>query len=589
MSFDQPLALLGLLVLPLLVALYLWRAQHRRQVVSSTWLWSEALAQVSHQPIRRLPVREPLLLLQLLAAALLSLLLAAPHLDRTAHLRRIVVLDDSIAMSATDLAPSRFAQAQRAVLALLDATGAGDTFSLILAGPRARLVGETPGADLRAALQQMRPSAGAADLSGAAALARGLASTPGRGIPRVTFVAASETPALSVPGVPVQIRRFGRTLDDRGISVFSVRCLPDGHTCSAFARLRNTAGAARTVTLALWADGTALGRQTLQVAAAGTLDLTFAVPPGAHTLRLSLAGHDALAADDSAWAIVPTAPGRRVLLVSDTPTVIARALRAIPGVRLQVIPTASYQDMFGAAQDLVVLDGLSPEFLPASPLLLLDPSPDSSIVQVRAANAFLPVSQVDVDDPIVAGLDLYGLTVSGRSLAPPPWGHVAAGGAAGPLVLYGVYQGQPTAVLPFNAAAGSVAQSDVFPLLIARLVNWLAPVPPPSVPPGASVHLPLTVTAILDPAGHRIAGPLVQAEMPGLYRVAAASDPSQVGIPLFSVPPGAPGDASGVAPAFPRWSAPAGGGSLPQPAWPAVLVVALAALLAEWWAYARRT
>ena len=588
MSFGQPLALLGLLVLPLLVALYLWRARHRRQMVSSTWLWSEALAQVSHQPTRRLPVREPLLLLQLLAAALLSLLLAAPHLDRATHVQRIVVLDDSIAMAATDVAPSRFAQAQRAILAALDATGADDTFSLILAGPRARLVGEVPGADLRAAVQSLHPSVGAADLADAAALVRGVAATPGRGEPRVTFVAASETPALSVPGVAVQTQRVGRPLDDRGISLFDVRCLPDGRTCSAFARLRNTAGVVRTATLALWADGRTLGRQALQLAP-GTLDLTFAVPPGARTLRLSLLERDALTADDTAWALVPAAASRRVLLVSDAPGAIARALRAIPGLHLQIIPTSSYEDTFGVRQDLVVLDGISPEFLPPSPLLLLHPPPDSSIVQVRTANAFLPVSQIQADDPVVAGLDLYGLAVNGRSLAAPSWAHVAVSGSGGPLVLYGSYQGQPTAVLPFDANAGGVAQSDVFPLLIARLVDWLAPAPPAAVVLGASVNLPPTVSAIADPSGRRVDGPLVWADMPGLYRVVTAADPSQVGSVLFSVAPAAPGDAIGAAPAFPRWSAPAGRGSLPQPGWMAVLVVALAALVAEWWAYARRT
>lgn len=119
MSLSQPIALCGLLLIPILILLHFWRAQHRRQVVSSTWLWVAAMAHISQQPTRRLPLRDPLLLLQLLAALALTLLLAGPTLARSTHVHDIVVLDALIGMSATDVAPDRFAQARDHLLAML--------------------------------------------------------------------------------------------------------------------------------------------------------------------------------------------------------------------------------------------------------------------------------------------------------------------------------------------------------------------------------------------------------------------------------------------------------------------------------------
>ena len=281
MSFTQPYALLGLLLVPVLISLYMWRARHRRHYVSGTWLWSEALANFSHTPSHRLPLREPLLIFQLLAALLLTVLFAGPRLAEPAHVHQIVILDGSVAMSATDVAPTRFAVARQRVEEMIGRLGATDSMSVILAGPQARLVSEIPGnMDLAAAVDRLSVSQGPADLAGATALARGL--TAEKGSPHITYIAARETPALAAGGIPVTTERIGgAVLDDQSIGTFSVRCGPNDVACQAFARVRNYAHSARQDDLAVWADGRSLGRQTLSIPAYGSLDLTFSLPAGA--------------------------------------------------------------------------------------------------------------------------------------------------------------------------------------------------------------------------------------------------------------------------------------------------------------------
>ena len=589
MSFAHPYALLGLLLVPLLLVFYMWRAQHQRRVVSSTWLWQEALARFTHHPTRRLPLREPLLLLQILGALVLTALLAGPTLIRPARMHRIVVLDGSVAMAATDVGPSRFVAATRRARALLDGRGDDQTISLVLASPQARLLGQAPGgADLGAALGRLPAPGGPADLAGAATLVRGLAAAAGQGSPEVTFLASAQTPALVLAGLPVRTERFGGALDDQGIESFGVRCAEEGTSCQAFARVRNSASRPVADTLTVAADGRALGRQPLQLAAGGALDLDFSVPAGARALQATLLRPDALAADNTAWAIVPVAPLLHAVLASDNPNPILRTLRGVPGLSVQVVATSQFQDSVAAGLDLAILDGIAPD-LPPAPTLFLNPPADNTVLPLQAQSATLSVSQTDPADALLAGLDLSRLAVTGHRATVPDWLLVAAYGPSGAVVLHGITGGQRVAFLPWTTVGSAATQDPAYPLLLERLVRWLAPAPPATVASGAFIALPASVGSVRDPLGGVLQGPLVVPGQPGLYRVEAGSSAYPAGTPLFSVPAAAPGGAilPPVTPAIPPRAG--GAGNLPLALWPPVLVAALLALAVEWWFYARKT
>ena len=81
MPFASPLALLGLLFVPAVVAMYLLRLRRTETVVPSTLLWQRLAADVeANAPWQRLR-RSLLFLLQLLLVAILALL-AAQGSDR---------------------------------------------------------------------------------------------------------------------------------------------------------------------------------------------------------------------------------------------------------------------------------------------------------------------------------------------------------------------------------------------------------------------------------------------------------------------------------------------------------------------------
>src|SRR6266540_6414821 len=142
MPFAAPLALLGLLFLPAVVAMYLLKLRRDEAVVPSTLLWTRLVADVeANAPWQKLR-RSLLLLLQLLLVVALALLAARPFLERPAGLARdlVLVIDASASMSATDVAPDRLAVAKtRAIEALRDLP-AGGRVSVIAAGRTAKVV-----------------------------------------------------------------------------------------------------------------------------------------------------------------------------------------------------------------------------------------------------------------------------------------------------------------------------------------------------------------------------------------------------------------------------------------------------------------
>jgi len=640
-SLLAPAGLAALLLLPVVVAMHLWRVRYRRYTLPSTLLWSRVLSEAPLRRPRRLPTRYILLLLQ--AALLLcgAVALARPAFVAAGTGRRLLVaVDTSLLMGAGDARPNRVARARALVSPLIDGLAGADTMTLVDAGTTPRvLVASSDRAALRRALDTLAPGYGPSSLRQDGALLAGLAAASGERVTAYLFAPLGTDPAAlatlrrAVPGL--RVRTVGTTSDDRAVTDLSVSCLDKRAgrvfgACEAYARLVNTGTRAITTRVTATVDGQSVANG-VTLPAGASQQITLRLPRGARSVELHLDGHDALAADDMAWALVPRPVRRDVLLVTtDSASPLAQGLRAVPDVTLGTLaPDAAALNDVAARADLTVLDETGPDVAPPGNLLFVNPnlSPSNGAGNALfgatgSGTAVAPaVTGTDRESPLLRNVDLGSLVVSAATrVALPGWARADIAGDGGPLLFSGATGGRRVAVLTFDPRPGAATNSSnldtllAFPALLQNVVQALAPAAPASATAGQVAPLPLArqgaatlaftggATTTLPSSGDLAALPALR---PGLYNVGGVaggrpgpSERSGEG----SVPMGGAiavnaslSDDAGLAtsPA----AAPTGGlptatvaiPPTPWEGWAIFTVLALLLLGGEWWYYVRRT
>jgi len=267
MGLLAPLALIGLVAVPIIVAFYMLRLRRPEQPVSSTYLWQQLVRDVeANAPWQKLR-RSLLLLLQLLLAVLLAFVVARPFSEHPAGLARdlVLVIDASASMSATDVFPDRLTAAKRIAREQLAQVPSDGRVSLIAAGDTARVVANeaTDRGRISQAIESIQASTSASDLTDALKLANSLAKRArGAEVLVVTDDASSTVPAVALE-VPVRVLTVGRERDNQAIAALAVRADPSGLKRTLFVSVANYSTSIVARRLQIIADGTAVTARDL--------------------------------------------------------------------------------------------------------------------------------------------------------------------------------------------------------------------------------------------------------------------------------------------------------------------------------------
>jgi hypothetical protein len=525
MPFVAPLALLGLVFIPAVVAMYLLKLRRDETVVPSTLLWQRLVADVeANAPWQRLR-RSLLLLLQILLVVVLALLAARPFLERPAGLARdiVLVVDTSASMAATDVAPDRLAAAKAAAIEALRDLPAGGKVSVIEAGRTARIVstGSTDPGRVRRAIEAIRVTSGHGDLGDALELGSELAAQSGDAEILVVTDAALAVPPAGEVDARVRVVRVG---DERGrrnqaIVALAVRTAPSGVTRSVFASVANVDLEPATRRLELWGDGRLIEARDVAIDAQTRSDVVIDDVPGdvaVVEVRLAPPGADGagggggpvaadqLAIDDRAWAIVPPDRPKEILIVGRGDPYLETALSFLPNVRLFGVPPADYpakaQRTDGTDWDLIVFDANLPSNLPKTPLLAIAPPRSGPLGDVLGTLKGPGIGSVSPDEPILRSVDLTTIHIAqAAQLDLPGWARTVIPGPKGaPLLYAGRYDDRPAAVLAFEPRQSDLPLQVAFPILMANLTGELlggSAAPTESVDPGSPVSLTLPAGA----------------------------------------------------------------------------------------------
>ena len=589
MPFTTPLALLGLLFLPAVIAMYLLKLRRDEAVVPSTLLWTRLVSDVeANAPWQKLR-RSLLLLLQLMLVVILALLAARPFFERPAGLARdiVLVMDTSASMGATDVAPDRMTAAKLAAIEALRDLPTGGKVSVIAAGRSARIVvnESTDLSRVRQAIYEIAVTQGTGDLGDALELASKLAARSGDAQVLVATDAALATDPTGRVAAPVKVLPVGRDRKNQAIVALAVRTSPSAVTRSVFVSLANLDLERATRRLEIWGDGSLLEVRDVQLEAQARSDVIIDdIEPEVRSVEVRLVGSDPavvtapdqLAVDDRAWAVIPEQRTRLILVVGAGDPYLETALSYLPNVELYGVKPDEYgpatERKDGRPWDLVIFEGYLPATLPRSPILALAPPRTSDLGQVTGKLTNPGIGTLDPDEPVLRFVDLSTTHIAEASrLDAPDWARTIIPGPRGaPLLYAGVRDGSPSAVLAFEPRRSDLPLQVAFPILLANLTGELlgaSSAPTEAVEPGTPVELVvpagavgLTVTGPDGTATQLVPGTsgggavtFAATDLLGVYTVTPMADPD-----ASAAPSGSAG--SGAAPS-PRASAAASAGA----------------------------
>jgi Ca-activated chloride channel homolog len=576
--FTTPLALLGLLFIPAVIAMYLLKLRRDEAVVPSTLLWSRLVADVeANAPWQKLR-RSLLLLLQLLLVVILALLAARPFVERPAGLARdiVLVLDTSASMAATDVVPDRLTAAKLAATEALKDLPTGGKVSVIAAGRSARIVvnESTDLSRVRQAIDDVTVTQGSGDLGDALELASKLAARSGDAQVLVATDAALATDPTGRVAARVKVLPVGRDRKNQAIVEMAVKTSP-ALGRSVFVSVANLDLERTSRRLELWGDGSLLEVRDVPLEAQARANVIVDdIDRRVRTLEVRLVGSDPavvtapdqLAVDDRAWAVIPPDRTRLILVVGAGDPYLETALSYLPNVELFGVAPNEYgpktQRQDGRPWDLVIFEGYLPATLPRSPILAIAPPRTSDLGQVAGKLTNPGIGSLDPDEPVLRFVDLSTTHIAEASkLTTPDWARTIIPGPRGaPLLYAGTREGLPTAVLAFEPRRSDLPLQVAFPILLANLTGELlgsTTAPIEAVEPGTPVELAIPTGAI----GVNVTGPdgSITELVPGTTGGSAVSFAATDLIGVYTVTPITDPDAS------PAPSASGGTGSSPSP------------------------
>ena len=486
MNFLAPVMLALAALLPVIVLLYFLKLKRVERPISSTYLWQQAIQDLHvNAPFQRLR-KNLLLLLQLLLAGVLVLALARPAMDMAAVTGRqyICLIDTSASMGATDVSPNRLEHAKREALRLLGDMGRGDQMMIATFDARPSVVVSWTSVKsrLRDAIKGLRVRQTSTDFEKAVRLVDAMAA----GVEDAHLYLMSDGAFAPVdeddaPDVTLHYVKCGAGAENAGITAIDARRgIEDLAQPQVFARASNFAATGRAARMDLSSDDRLLDARDVSLPADGSAAAVFAdTTPTEGLVKVTLSGHDDLAADDVAWLDIASPRRLRTLVVSSGNYFLELAIQHDPFCD----PVLMTGEAFDAAladgsfrsddYDLVVFDRCAPQTLPPGAYLFfgaLPPLTDFGVAE-------------EVTEPVVIDWDAlhpvnqyvqYGnlFLASAVSLAAPSDAHTLVESDAGPLVVWWSSPTHRVIVVGFDLFESRWPLRPSFPIFLANVIRY---------------------------------------------------------------------------------------------------------------------
>lgn len=353
MKLLNPAGLWLLLGIPVLIIIYLIKAQHEDQAVSSTFIWKlSSRFMKKRQPMQKLR-KILLLILQLLIVLAVAVLAARPAVISGDCCDYIAIVDASASMQTVDEeGQSRFRKAIEQVDELAEKIYDGHTLSVILASDAAARIAERSVSvnEVRLALKVAEGKNGGCNLEEAIADALEICMESNN--PKILFYTDREYPETE----NVEVIRVGGGEWNLYMDGLDVKL---GKEESVFTTTVHSNRVA-SVTVGLKVDGKTVDAKMVECAAEGGTAVEFTVKdmPTYDSAEVFAQAEDDLPLDNSFAVCRPKKRTFKIGLASDSPLYLRSVLEAQGNCTVTCVSAAEADGLSG--QDLYIYDGVVP-------------------------------------------------------------------------------------------------------------------------------------------------------------------------------------------------------------------------------------
>lgn len=470
---HSPWGLLALLAIPLIIILYLLKQRHPEHTISSLYLWQNAVrdleASVPWQKLKK----NLLMLLQILAVAVLSLILSEPFIQ-TGKSREgtvLLVIDCSLSMQSSDVKPTRFDAAIKDAVKLVEACEPGTTFSVVASDRRPYILLHKV-TDRNKVLQEIKKLGAndtAADLEGTAELVGSL-------LRQDTGAQVHWFGDGSNPLSDGQAEYY--TYDGNGanyaVTLLTHRKLEAGQGMTVLSRISNFSSADAELDVSLYADGSLYDARRVTVVAGGGENLYWqGVPEETSRLECRIDTEDALAKDNSAVEMIYPDKTRKVLLVTGKNVFLERVLGLMANLELYRTTPEDIGEPEG--YDLYIFDGIMPEKLPEDGHSILFGPPENNFISLsgRLEYPSIQPSRHKLFNNLRGDMSFSALKADIYRL--PEWGSPLMETAEGVAAFEGYMDRNRVMVFGFDLHETNLPVQPFFPILMTRAVEELVP------------------------------------------------------------------------------------------------------------------
>jgi len=537
MTLLQPLGLIGLGAVPLLIILYFLSRRRTVRAVSSLLFWPHATSE-RKRALHLDPRSSRSLLLQIAAVVFLSLALARPVVTLPGGIIRdetVIVMDASASMKARSGSGTRFERAQEVALRLVRTLPASSSVRVVVARAENSIAYSGPQPGAMSAITSLEPADTTAHLQDAVSLALALLEPGRKNAVEVITDGAVDEISLRSTAIPIHLHVVGEDAENMGIVGFTLRAQdpPSGGT-EVLTAVANFTGESQETTLHLTFDGEPPVNRPVVLAPGETgsyLIVRHGTPPGRATAALDIS--DALAADNTAFAVSNYERPLSLLLAGPGNLFLERILAVYPGLR---VTRSERYEPGENSYDLVIIDGDEETALEAGRFLLVNTPLRAPWLSASGYGAPRGTAGRMTGHPLLADVPWENVTVFRALLSgvsPPGTSVIESDGNS----LLFAYRDQRLRLvsLPFDLRDSTLVLTPSFPILMDNILRWLRPdltARQPSHKTGDLLPVPSSgaqPVQITDPSGRPVTpvqtenGPAVLLSEHGVYRIASAA------------------------------------------------------------------